>query len=81
VDARTHPGLSGSPVITTIAESTETVRVSDSGFDTKAAANLMRDVEWYLIGIHAQSEGVTESLELNGVFYPHLLRDILDTGE
>lgn len=81
VDARTHPGLSGSPVITAIPDSTDTVRVSDTGFDTKAAAKLMRDVEWYLIGIHAQAADVAESLELNGVFYPHLLRDILEDSE
>lgn len=80
MDARTHPGLSGSPVITTISESTKSVRVSSTGFDASAAADLMQDIEWYLIGIHAQSEDTTASLDLNGVFYPQNLMEILKEG-
>jgi hypothetical protein len=77
VDARTHDGLSGSPVLTTISEPTASVRVQDDGFDVSAAAKLLRDVEWNLIGIHAQSSDQTESLGLNDAYYPHLISEII----
>lgn len=77
VDARTHGGLSGSPVFTTVTDSSVSVRVQDGGFDVKTAAKLLQDVDWNLIGVHAQSSDQTESLGLNDAYYPHLIADII----
>jgi len=80
VDARTHPGLSGSPVFTTVTGDTSSVRVQDGGSDIRTAAKLMRNTDWKLIGVHAQSSDRTESLGLNDAFYPHLIEDIIGQG-
>jgi len=80
-DARTHDGLSGGPVITTVSDSSTRVRVSDESIGVRTAAKLLRDVEWHFIGIHAQSSGQGEALGLNDAFYPHSLAEMLpDTG-
>jgi len=76
-DARTHPGLSGSPVITTTADSTAKVRIQDGSVDVSTAAQLLQDIEWYFIGIHAQSSDEENVLGLNDAFYPYFLGDFL----
>lgn len=78
-DARTHSGLSGGPVITTVADSTAQVLVDKESIDASTAGKLLRDIEWYLIGIHAQSSDKGESLGLNDAFYPYLLAEVLDS--
>lgn len=71
-DAKTHQGLSGSPILATPTSTGE--NFADS--QVKTASKTMRDASWWLLGIHSGERNVAEPLGLNESWYGELLLDI-----
>lgn len=74
-DAKTHNGLSGSPVLT---QPSPMQASTTGGFDIGTPRKA-----WYLIGIHSAtlSTDIREPLDLNEAWYSTLIPDIIDSIE
>lgn len=72
-DAKTHNGISGSPVLT----HPSAMQASESGgFDVGGARKA-----WFLVGVHSStlSGDIREPLDLNEAWYSTLIPDIIET--
>lgn len=76
-DARTHPGLSGSPVV--YIEPSGSVTMTGAHATTvKGALSVMDLMYWELIGVHSEHADVTADIDLSGAWYSSLIRDVLE---
>lgn len=74
-DAKTHDGLSGSPVLT---QPSPMQASTSGGFDIGSPRKA-----WYLIGVHSAtlSTDIREPLDLNEAWYSTLIPDIIESIE
>lgn len=78
-DARTHPGLSGSPVVYIEPPgSVSTTMTGAHATTVKGALSVMDLMYWELIGVHSEHADVTADIDLSGAWYASLIHDILE---
>lgn len=75
-DARTHPGLSGSPVI--YIEQPGSIMTGVHEKAVSGSVSVMNLIRWKLIGIHSEHADVTADIDLSGAWYASLIHDILE---
>jgi len=81
-DARTHPGLSGSPVV--YIEQPGSIHSSMTGVHektVKGALSVMDLIHWELIGVHSEHADVTADIDLSGAWYSSLVDTVVEQAE
>lgn len=78
-DARTHPGLSGSPVVY-IERSQDSMHGAHST-TVRSALHVMDLMYWELIGVHSERADATAEIDLSGAWYASIIPDILEQTE